>query len=60
VRAWEGRATRRPERDSQVRYLVDFDDGGSGMRDRAEALKVGDELDDGRRRYPVERGGVAA
>ena len=42
-------------RDSQIRYLVHFDDGGSGMRYRAEPLAIGDELTHGRSRYRVER-----
>jgi len=41
-------------RDSQIRYLVHFDDGGSGMRHRAEPLTVGVELADGGHRYRVE------
>jgi hypothetical protein len=42
-------------RDSQIRYLVHFSDGGSGMRYRAEPLAVGAELADGGRVYRVER-----
>lgn len=42
-------------RDGQVRYIVHFDDGGSGMRHREEPLEVGAELRDGPRRYLVER-----
>ena len=42
-------------RDSHIRYLVHFDDGGSGMRHRAEPLSIGDELDDGGSRYRVKR-----
>jgi hypothetical protein len=42
-------------RDSQIRYLVHFDDGGSGMRYRREALEVGVEGTDGGRRYRVRR-----
>jgi hypothetical protein len=34
-------------RDGHVRYLVHFDDGGSGMRHRADPLERGDELRDG-------------
>jgi hypothetical protein len=34
-------------RDSQIRCLVHFDDGGSGMRYRDEPLDVGVELADG-------------
>jgi hypothetical protein len=41
-------------RDSQIRYLVHFDDGGSGMRYRTEPLAIGDELADGGSRYRVE------
>lgn len=47
-------------RDSQIRYLVHFDDGGSGMRHYAEPLAVDDELADGDRRYQVDRVGRAA
>ena len=42
-------------RDSQIRYLVHFDDGGSGMRYRDELLAVGVELTEGGNRYRVER-----
>ena len=42
-------------RDSQIRYLVHFDDGGSGMRYRSEPLTVGAELTDGGTVYRVER-----
>jgi hypothetical protein len=42
-------------RDAQIRYLVHFDDGGSGMRYRSEPLTVGAELTDGGARYRVER-----
>jgi hypothetical protein len=42
-------------RDGQVRYLVHFDDGGSGMRHREEPLEVGTELREGGDRYLVER-----
>ena len=42
-------------RDSQIRYLVHFDDGGSGMRYRDEPLTVGVELADGGTVYQVER-----
>jgi hypothetical protein len=41
--------------DSEIRYLVHFDDGGSGMRYRSEPLRVGAELTDGGRGYRVER-----
>jgi len=37
--------------DGQVRYLVHFDDGGSGMRHRSEPLEPGAELHDGGARY---------
>ena len=40
-------------RDSQIRYLVHFDDGG--MRYRSEPLTVGVELADGGTVYRVER-----
>jgi hypothetical protein len=36
-------------RDTKIRYLVHFDDGGSGMRYRSERLTIGDELTDGAR-----------
>lgn len=39
----------------QLRYLVHFDDGGSGMRWYDEPLDVGTELRDGTQRYVVER-----
>jgi len=42
-------------RDSQIRYLVYFDDGGSGMRYRREPLTVGAKLTDGGRGYRVDR-----
>jgi hypothetical protein len=42
-------------RDGQVRYLVHFSDGGSGMRYRDARIDVGAELDDGGGRYRVER-----
>jgi hypothetical protein len=42
-------------RDSQNRYLVHFDDGGSGIRYRDEPLDVGVELADGGSPYRVER-----
>jgi hypothetical protein len=42
-------------RDSQIRYLVHFDDGGSGMRYSNEPLDVGVELTEGDNRYRVER-----
>ena len=42
-------------RDSQIRYLVQFDDGGSGVRYRSEPLTVGFELTVGGARYRVER-----
>jgi hypothetical protein len=42
-------------RDSQIRYLVHFDDGRSGMRYRSEPLAVGVELVDSGARYRVER-----
>jgi hypothetical protein len=44
-------------RDSQIRYLVPFDDGGSGIRYRSEPLTVGAELTDSGARYRVERVG---
>jgi hypothetical protein len=42
-------------RAGQVRYLIHFSDGGSGMRHRNEPLKAGVELTDGGVRYRVER-----
>jgi len=41
--------------DGQLRYLVHFDDGGSGMRMRSEPLDVGSEVADGGARYRVVR-----
>lgn len=41
-------------RDSQIRYLVYFDDGGSGTRYWDKPLTVGAELTDGVRGYRVE------
>jgi hypothetical protein len=41
--------------DSQHRYLVHFDDGGSGMRHRDEPLAPGDALSDGGADYVIER-----
>ena len=38
-------------RDEQVRYLIHFDGGGSGMRFRDAALAVGDVLTDAGERY---------
>jgi hypothetical protein len=38
-------------RDRQLRYLVHFSDGGSGMRYQEEPLTVGGELTDGGRGY---------
>jgi len=38
-----------------TRYLVHFDDGGSGMRTRDEPLEPGGELDYGGGRYRVMR-----
>jgi hypothetical protein len=46
---------RRDWQSEQLRYLVHFDDGGSGMRYRDEPLGVGDDLIDGGRSYRVER-----
>src|SRR5262245_56300126 len=42
-------------RDGQVRYIVHFGDGGSGMRHRDEQLEVGAELREGGERYRVGR-----
>ena len=43
-------------RDGHVRYLVHFDDGGSGMRHRAEPLPARRRTArDGGARYRVER-----
>ena len=39
----------------QLRYLIHFSDGGSGMRTRDEPLEPGDELVDGGGRYRVVR-----
>ena len=40
-------------RNGQLRYLIHFSDGGSGMRTRDDAVDVGDELVDGGGRYYV-------
>jgi hypothetical protein len=40
-------------RNGQLRYLVHFDDGGSGMRTRDEPLEPGAELVDGGGCYRV-------
>jgi hypothetical protein len=42
-------------RDSQIRYLVHFDDGGRSMRYRSEPLTVSAELTNDGRGYRVER-----
>ena len=42
-------------KDEQIRYLVHFADGGSGMRWRYVPLLAGDELADGGTRYRVAR-----
>jgi hypothetical protein len=34
------------EAQGQMRYLVTFSDGGTGMRHRDEPLAVGDEIED--------------
>jgi hypothetical protein len=39
----------------KVRYLIHFDDGGTGPCFVDEQLDVGDELRDGGQRYAVER-----
>jgi hypothetical protein len=39
----------------QLRYLVHFADGGSGMRLRSQPLTVGATLDDGGASYRVSR-----
>jgi len=39
----------------QLRYLIHFDDRGSGMRMRDEPVQPGDELVDGGGRYRVVR-----
>jgi hypothetical protein len=39
----------------QLRYVVHFDDGGSGMRLRLETLNLGTEGDPGRDCYRVTR-----
>jgi hypothetical protein len=38
-----------------LRYLVHFDDGGSGIRNRDRPLEPGDELVDGGSRYRIVR-----
>jgi hypothetical protein len=47
-------------RDGQVRYLVHFDDGGSGMRNRDRPLEPGDELADDGGPLPRHPCGVTA
>jgi hypothetical protein len=42
-------------RDTQIRYLVHFDDGGSGMRYLDAPLEPGAEFADGGNRYRVEQ-----
>jgi hypothetical protein len=42
-------------RDTQIRYLVHFSDGGAGMRHRDEPLEEGIELTDGGTRYVIVR-----
>ena len=42
-------------RDTNIRYLVRFSDGGSGIRYRDRPLDAGDEIDDGGERYRVVR-----
>jgi hypothetical protein len=37
------------------RFLVHYSDGGSGMREYARPLEVGDEIEDGRDRYRIVR-----
>jgi hypothetical protein len=41
--------------DTQIRYLVNFDDGGTGMRFLDRPLAVGDEIDDCGEHYRVTR-----
>jgi hypothetical protein len=41
--------------ETTYRFLVHFDDGGSGMRSRDEPLRPGDALFDGGSDYVVER-----
>ena len=43
------------ESEHEHRVLVHISDGGSGMREYARPLKVGDELTDGGERYRVVR-----
>ena len=42
-------------RETTIRYLVRFSDGGSGIRYRDRPLDAGDEIDDGGQRYRVVR-----
>jgi hypothetical protein len=42
-------------RDGQIRYLIHFSDGGSGMRWQDTPLEAGAELRDGGGVYEVER-----
>jgi hypothetical protein len=39
--------------ENELRYLITFDDGGSGMRRRPEPLKAGDTLSDVGSQYVV-------
>lgn len=39
--------------DRTIRYLVHFDDGGSGMRLFTSTISVGDEITDGGETYVV-------
>jgi hypothetical protein len=41
--------------DGELRYLVHFSDGGSGIRHRDAPLEPDDELSDGGARYRVVR-----
>jgi hypothetical protein len=53
VRPREKEHSMQDSQDGQLRYLVHFDDGGSGMRRVDALLEVGYELRDGGARYRV-------
>jgi len=42
------------DRGERLRYLIHFDDGGSGMRNRDQPREQSDELADSGGRYRVE------
>jgi hypothetical protein len=42
-------------REAQIRYLIHFDDGGSGMRSRTEPIRVGTKFEESGSRYRIKR-----